>query len=194
MKIGTGQLVCLALGVFFLAFGGGLLGGRLAAEKYLDPASEATVAPAAKGAFGSGTAEAEQVRSIGGTGPAASTVAGEKKPAGPASSTASPYTSPNAGRGAGPDITGETSTTPGARIRFVIQVLSTAKRIDARVARDKIMAAGFPAGVFEANIPERGRWYRVYVGPYDTSDEARIALEVVRDIPGFEGSFVKALE
>ena len=83
---------------------------------------------------------------------------------------------------------------PGAPIRFVIQVLSTAKRIDARVARDKIMAADFPAGVFEANIPERGRWYRVYVGPYDTPDEARIALEVVQDIPGFEESFVKALE
>jgi cell division protein FtsN len=72
--------------------------------------------------------------------------------------------------------------------------MSTSDRSDASAARNRIMAEGFPAGIFEANLGEKGRWYRVYVGPYENEAEAQQVLESVRLIPGFKASFVKSLD
>lgn len=81
-----------------------------------------------------------------------------------------------------------------SRSKYVIQAMSTSNRDDARSARDTIQAADFRAGIFEADLPGRGKWYRVYVGPYERKSEARRAIEAVRSIPGFEESFLKEME
>lgn len=81
-----------------------------------------------------------------------------------------------------------------SQVNYVIQAMSTSNRTDAYAARKRIMAEGFPAGIFEADLPGRGTWYRVYIGPYETETEARPALEAVRDIPGFAESFLKKID
>jgi cell division protein FtsN len=76
----------------------------------------------------------------------------------------------------------------------MIQAISTSNQEDASNSRRQLMAEGFPAGIFEADLGERGKWYRVYIGPYDSEAEARLGLEAVQKIPGFEASFVKSLD
>jgi cell division septation protein DedD len=83
---------------------------------------------------------------------------------------------------------------PSGEPKFVVQIISTPNREDASSARNKVMDAGFPAGVFEADLGKKGKWYRIYVGPYDTESEAQAVLGSVQGIPGFASSFVKPLE
>lgn len=78
--------------------------------------------------------------------------------------------------------------------RYVVQVISSPSRTDAIAARNKIMGAGFPAGIFEADLGAKGKWYRIYVGPYDNEFEAKAALDSVQEVSGYTSSFVKALE
>jgi len=78
--------------------------------------------------------------------------------------------------------------------RYVIQVHSTTTRADASEARNEMIGAGFPAGIFEADLGERGLWYRIYVGPYDSEYEAQIQLESIREMAGYGSSFIKALD
>jgi cell division protein FtsN len=78
--------------------------------------------------------------------------------------------------------------------KYMIQAISTSDNEDAGAARKKLMAEGFPAGIFEADLGARGKWYRVYVGPYGSDEEAQQAVKAVHRIPGFEASFVKSLD
>ena len=187
MRMGTGQLLCLILGVLFLAVGGGMLGGRFAPEisgaTPLERASdtmETVGTPDAKRLFAAppvefqraGEPEEEQGLKV--------------KPIPVAESDAS--VAPGKGAPVVEDPIGE------SRSKYVIQAISTSSHPDARTAREAIAAVGFPSGVFEAELPGKGKWYRVYIGPYDSEEEARSALEGVRRIPGFDGSFLKALE
>ncbi len=183
--MGTGQLLCLIFGVLFLAAGAGMLGGRLAPETSgaapLERAAETTEAvgtPDAKRLFAAPSVEFER--------PGETTPALEGEPIPVAESDSS--AAPEKGAPVGEDPLGE------SRSKYVIQAISTSSHPDASAAREAISIEGFPSGVFEAELPGRGKWYRVYVGPYDSEEEARSALEEVRRIPGFDGSFIKALE
>ncbi len=77
--------------------------------------------------------------------------------------------------------------------KIVVQVLSTQNRNDATTARNRMIQAGFPSGVFEVNLGEKGIWYRVYVGPFEDESTAQAALQSVKAMPGFESSFMKPL-
>jgi cell division protein FtsN len=86
------------------------------------------------------------------------------------------------------------NTPRSASSKYVIQALSTSSQADATATRKKILNEGFAAGVFEADLGAKGRWFRVYIGPYDSEGEAQLALQSIRKIPGFAKSFVKPLE
>jgi cell division protein FtsN len=186
MKIGLAQLICLILGVFLLSFGGGLYGGRLAAERQARTLRESTA-----------TSAAHSPNSV--TTPATAVPQDQKKatpdlllslPAIPEKPQQNPPSAKNADSPRSPES--QPSKTAGTR--FMIQAISTSNQEDASNSRRQLMAEGFPAGIFEADLGERGKWYRVYIGPYDSEAEARLGLEAVQKIPGFEASFVKSLD
>jgi cell division protein FtsN len=211
LRIGTGQLVFLILGVLFVSVGGGMLGGRLVAEKSGAVATQRPM-PAADGVDAAATvdapppqpaAEAERepeedaVPAEAEAGVAEPPAAAEIAPPEPsetavAVSTARPVEEPVAPLEETPAPAPQAA--PDAGLQYVIQAMSTSNQDDARAARKRIIAEGFSAGVFEANLPGRGRWYRVYVGPYETEADALSVLEAVRTIPGFSESFLKELK
>ena len=191
MRIGLGQLICLILGVSFLSLGGGLAGGRMASRKQVDTAHEPSGATAVVTSQKS-PEEAPTAPQISHR-PAASTrnnqtpLAENRKKSQP-----TPSTKTNAKlRYVSPSQQEERSRVVDSK--FMIQAISTSEHEDAGAARRKLMAEGFPAGIFEADLGERGKWYRVYVGPYDSDEEAQSAVKAVHRIPGFEASFVKSL-
>lgn len=56
---------------------------------------------------------------------------------------------------------------------FTLQLRSSPDQNDAGSAVEKLKAAGFDAYVMKADLGKKGIWYRVRVGRFDTSDEAR---------------------
>jgi cell division protein FtsN len=208
MRVGTGQLVCLILGILFVSLGGGMLGGRLLSGK----SGAVAVKPQPDAVEGSesipakdsslllpGTESRRKSEGVSTNGEAESVESvklGEVAPGDLSTENrVPPVLSANQ-----PAATREKATATvekpsvGSKVTYVIQAMSTSSQADAHAARKRIMARGFPSGIFEANLPGRGKWYRVYVGPYDAETEARKALETVRDIPGFAESFLKELE
>ena len=190
MRIGTGQLVCLILGILFVSLGGGMLGGRLIAGKtgavavqHPPDAVESADTTAIKDSpLPLPWAESEPQPEIGDT----STVAGEVAPAEISEIDPAPAVEET--------VVAAEEPSAESKVNYVIQAMSTSNRTDAYAARKRIMAEGFPAGIFEADLPGRGTWYRVYIGPYETETEAQLPLEAVRDIPGFAESFLKTIE
>jgi len=199
MKMGVGQLICLISGVLLLSLGGGLAGGRLAAKKHQATAprsAEVVVEPMQPVEAGDGQESAssepepapvaaedehESAASPGlvvGPGSIPAISFPTEEPAEEAATAAPPWE----------DVRGV------ARPMYVIQAMSTSNRRDASASRKRIMASGFPAGVFEADLAGKGKWYRVYVGPYENEADARLALDAVRGISRFRDSFLKALE
>ncbi len=187
MKVGVGQLICLFGGVLFLSLGGGLIGGRWAVQRQGVSVSRYP-SGAAQNPSESRTAEPEGA----GLPALESGAALDEATVSPSTSVPSPPTEPTE-----PEVSilplGDASS-PLLSTRYVIQTISTSNRGDASAARNRIMAEGFPAGIFEADLGEKGRWYRVYVGPYEDEAEAQQVLESVRRIPGFKASFVKSLD
>jgi len=199
MKIRLLRLVCLIAGVAFLAFGAGLIGGHIM-QKPETPddahvTQEAIPSPQPQEPAGA---------------PAASSQSETEKAPEDDSVTALPisYEAPpekEAFETTAPVIEGsflpeqalpaaQKEAAPQRETKYVVQVLSTPNRPDAAEARNKMIAAGYPAGIFEVNLGEKGMWYRIYVGPYDTESEARAVQHSVSKIAGFASSFVKALE
>ena len=192
MNIRIGQLICLVTGVFLLALGSGLAGGRWAIQR--------------EGILSSKPSRVDQIPD-------------ESKPAEPLTKAPSesasdavsvdtltlpPVTTEQNLPLPSPDMVQSSSNAPAAGlsadkpskspIRYVVQAVSTPSRNDASVARKKIMNAGYSAGIFEVDLGERGKWYRVYIGPFDTETEAMQVLTSVKQISGFTSSFVKPLE
>jgi len=205
MRVSTGQLILLALGVLFLSIGGGLIGGKWAAKRHIAPAAQGaarTVEPAREPEpdssleiipdYSEPAATAPEV-----TAPVEGTKEGEaNKPPVPAPAppkpAAQPPTKPK--ETAIPTVPLTSITSRGIASDYVIQAISTPSEEDAARTRKAILAEGFPAGIFEVDLGERGKWYRVYVGPYETEAEAQTVLKQVRAIPGYKASFVKPLE
>jgi len=55
---------------------------------------------------------------------------------------------------------------------FTIQVFSFKDKAKAQKAMDNIRQTGFPAYMVLRNLKEKGVWYRVCVGEFDTKEEA----------------------
>ncbi len=177
MRVGIGKLVCLVLGVFLLSLGGGMIGGRLAVQKHLSTVADRSAATEepAKAPLWKEPPPADDEAALAPMEPVVS--------ARPASA---PVVTPHEEEESGEAV--------GWQTKYVIQTISASKRSDARDARQEVMAAGFPAGIFEAELSGTGTVYRVYVGPYDGEADARVALEEIRGLPGFGGSFLKTLD
>jgi len=60
----------------------------------------------------------------------------------------------------------------GSNGRYTIQVISYQHPTDADVFSQGLRSRGHHAFVMAADIPERGRFYRVRIGPFDTQREA----------------------
>jgi cell division septation protein DedD len=203
MKIKLLQLICLIMGVGFLSFGAGLLSGRVGAKKQqssLAPALQTTASPnhAAdilvdnESLSAASRPQEPQIHAEETTAPVSTPLihvsSPVKEPAAPVSpsleNSIHPKVPPVQVKEAGKSL----------QPKYVVQVLSTPNRVDAASVRNKMMGAGLPAGIFEVDLGAKGKWYRIYVGPYDTEPEAQTALESVRGTAGFTSGFVKTLE
>ncbi len=69
-----------------------------------------------------------------------------------------------------------------------VQVGSFAASKDAIALKEKLQSSGYPAYMVEADLGDKGLWYRVKVGPYAGGDIAKVAqhyLEQQDKIKGF---------
>ena len=57
--------------------------------------------------------------------------------------------------------------------RFTVQVASYKHRSDADILAANLRREGYPVFVVSADIPGKGRWYRVRVGTFRTRRQAR---------------------
>ncbi len=78
-----------------------------------------------------------------------------------------------------PDITAQGS--------HVVQVGSFGSAADAASLRQRMLDKGYPAFLAEANLGERGIWYRVRIGPYADSDTAGVARKIIHEQEKIEG-------
>jgi cell division protein FtsN len=56
--------------------------------------------------------------------------------------------------------------------RFTLQLSSFGDRAEAESFRAKLIKAGYSAYIVEAEVPDKGTWYRVRLGGYDSYDAA----------------------
>ena len=77
---------------------------------------------------------------------------------------------------------------------FVVQATSTATLRYAEEVAGELGAEGYPAKMRAVDLGSLGKWHRVYVGPYASREEAQLIAQSLRNIPGYEMSFVKALD
>lgn len=69
----------------------------------------------------------------------------------------------------------------------VVQVGSFGSAADAASLRQRMIDKGYPAFLAEANLGERGIWYRVRIGPYADADTAGVAHQIILDKEKIEG-------
>jgi cell division protein FtsN len=110
---------------------------------------------------------------------------GGGKPVSPGPGQSPEVTSPSpaatvAGRvdaGKAPQTT-QAGDASGARV--TLQAASFPSEASAKQFQDRLVQAGLPAYVVAADIPHRGKWYRVRAGKFSSQDEARKAAETWR--------------
>ena len=180
-----------------------MIGGRLAARKHAAsvPSSQAVATEETKLPTEKDTPETYPSELVQGSPAEADTRAQEPAPA-PKKSVALPEERPKPSSMSPAQTKNATDTNPrvikeaseALRPYFAVQVLSTQNLNDAREAEGRLKTKGFPAQVFEVDLGNKGKWYRVYVGPYKSEKEAEWAAKDVRANPEFQKSFVKFLE
>lgn len=67
------------------------------------------------------------------------------------------------------------ATNPGGAASFYVQVASFRDTNESATTRQKLQAAGFASRIQKADVPGRGTWYRLQVGPYASRDAASAA-------------------
>lgn len=67
----------------------------------------------------------------------------------------------------------------GAEGIFAVQVAASKDKKAAEALTDRLVQNGYPGYMIKEDIPGKGIWYRVRVGPFDEKDAAR---EMIRDI------------
>ena len=60
---------------------------------------------------------------------------------------------------------------------FFVHVLSSKSEAAARRDVQKLVKAGYPAGLRQVDLGEKGTWWRVYFGPYGLRPEASQVAE-----------------
>lgn len=71
--------------------------------------------------------------------------------------------------------------------KYTVQVGSYTDPNEAHLMQNHWKEKGYPAYLVSADIPDRGRWYRVRLGGFDTREEATQFLEAFKQQEGIEG-------
>jgi cell division septation protein DedD len=100
----------------------------------------------------------------------------------PASGVAQPVVAPTPtsettvnNRGTAPSDSQSTATPTGTTdpgAHYSLQAASFSNEADARSFSEKLVRVGVPAYIVSADVPKRGRWFRVRVGSFPTAEEA----------------------
>lgn len=114
-------------------------------------------------------------------------------PAAPAAAPASTAAAPAASK---PVQSASASSSPApiaekpnfSKVSFTIQVASHKSKQQAEIALKGIQAAGHPAYMEEVNLGAKGTWYRIYVGNFQTKEQASSYLANVK--PTYKDSFI----
>lgn len=90
---------------------------------------------------------------------------------GPADASSAPARPDAVGPGTTPrvDRTAPVGTTGGL---FYVHVSSLKSKVGASIEAARIQRAGYPTAMRQVEIPERGTWWRVYLGPYGAHADA----------------------
>lgn len=73
--------------------------------------------------------------------------------------------------------------------KFTIQVASFQEMTRAEKVSTGLKEKGYQPVISAKELPEKGTWYRVFVGDFDTEEEAKSLLDKLRE--GHKGSFIK---
>jgi len=83
---------------------------------------------------------------------------------------------------------GQIILTEGAKIPFTIQVASFKERNLAEKVLDDVKDKNYPAYIMPRDLGEKGVWYRVYIGKFETKSEAQEFLTQVKQ--NYPNSFI----
>ncbi len=72
-----------------------------------------------------------------------------------------------------PEASRRASRTAESRARYFVQAGSFQDMGDAEKLKAKLAFSGFEANIQTANIPDKGVWYRVRLGPYSNDDAGK---------------------
>ncbi|MDP2652673.1 MAG: SPOR domain-containing protein [Candidatus Omnitrophota bacterium] len=75
-----------------------------------------------------------------------------------------------------------------ASMPFTIQVASYKEKSHAELSLKGLLAAGYPASLVAKDLGDKGTWYRIYVGSFQTKDQANEFLSKMK--PEYKNSFV----
>jgi cell division protein FtsN len=77
--------------------------------------------------------------------------------------------------------------TPAAKGKFILQVVSMQDRSKAEEMRGTLIQMGYDPVVDVAEIPNKGKWYRVKLRGFETREDARrVAQEIERKLKGVQ--------
>ena len=74
---------------------------------------------------------------------------------------------------------------------ILLQVASYKDQISAQKLLEELSSDGYSGTVVQADLGERGVWFRVRVGPYPTEKDARNVLDILREKRKLKGYIVK---
>ncbi|MDQ6954585.1 MAG: SPOR domain-containing protein [Mariprofundaceae bacterium] len=78
-----------------------------------------------------------------------------------------------------------------SKVAYMLQLGSFQKQNDAYTFLEKLRKKGNISFIRRVELPERGVWYRVYLGPYDSRNAANAAKDKVKKILEITGLVVK---
>lgn len=78
-----------------------------------------------------------------------------------------------------------------AKGSLMLQVASYKDRVNARKLLQELSSEGYAGTVVQADLGQRGVWFRVRVGPYTTGKEAEGVLQKLREERKLKGYIVK---
>jgi cell division protein FtsN len=73
--------------------------------------------------------------------------------------------------------------------KFTIQVASFQDKTRAEIVANGLKQKGYQPAISSKELPEKGTWYRVFVGDFDTEEEAKSLLDKLKE--GHKDSFIK---
>jgi len=78
-----------------------------------------------------------------------------------------------------------------ATAAYRIQVASFRSETEAARFQKKLFNAGFSAFIRSVNLAKKGKWHRVYAGPYSSKDAAKKALAGIHKLTKIKGILVR---